>query len=250
MLDIEHMISYFSSFSIITAAVTAVIPLGLVAPSQAETASLQPKASPVAHEPKSPLLAEATANKARMKMRPYMRSEPEYIRPKAAIAAGEFGEVLVTGIVGEDGKLYEPVIKTSSRSDILDKTALAEASAYEFSAALDGAGKAIKVPIVISMEYGHVDFNGPNSLAKYGCSQAVKDYDWWERAWGDEKQDRIYLTVQGMVATAALRSGTAAPTSFASEWKSAIEACRQEPSKRFLDLLKPHGALIRDMIKR
>ncbi|WP_404339528.1 energy transducer TonB [Sphingomonas sp. MMS12-HWE2-04] len=197
----------------------------------------------------TPALAQATANKARMAVRPVLKIEPDYIRPTTAIESGEYGEVFISGIIGEDGKIYEPAIKVSSRSDIIDRQALTDVRSFLFSPARDVEGHAVTIPINLSLEYGHVNFRGSNGLAQYRCNQAVKDSDWWSRTWPSDKKDRIYGTVKGMVAMQALRSGDRGATNFDGEWKAAIEACRKQPDKRFLDMLKPDGDFVRSMTK-
>lgn len=200
-------------------------------------------------ESMSPALTEATANKTRIKTRPSLVHEPDYVRPKSAIEAGEFGEVWISGIIGEDGKLREPKIKVSSRAASIDSAALADVPFVLFSPARDAEGKAISIPISMSFEYIHVEFNGKHNLAQYRCNQAVKDYDWWNKTWPSDKKDRIYGTVKGMVVMRALRAGSRSGLDFDSEWKAAIEACRTQPDKFMLDLLKPDGELIRSMTK-
>jgi len=196
-----------------------------------------------------PVLAETTADKTRIKIRPILKKEPEYVRSASAIESGEFGEVLISGILGEDGKVYQPIVKVSSRSQIIDEQALSDVPSFLFSPARDADGKALRIPINISLEYGHVDFRGSNGLAQYRCNQAVKDYDWWWRTWPTGKKDRIYGTIKGVVTMRALRAGNRESVNFDDEWKAAIEACRKEPDRRFLDLLKPDGDFVRSMTK-
>ncbi len=215
----------------------------------AQVAGVALDAPQVPAEPMSPALTEATANKARVKTRPTLVHEPDYVRPKSAIEAGEFGEVWISGIVSEDGKLREPKIKMSSRAVSIDSAALADAPSLLFSPARDAEGKAISIPISISLEYGHVRFHGQNNLAQYRCDQAVKDYDWWNRTWPADKKDRIYGTLKGLVAMQALHTGNRSGLDFDSEWKAAIEACRTQPSKHLLDLLKPDGGFILGITK-
>lgn len=215
----------------------------------AQVAAAASDATQVPIEPMSPALTEATANKARIKTRPFLTHEPDYVRPQLAIEAGEFGEVSISGIVGEDGKLHEPKIKTSSRAASIDAAALADVPSLLFSPARDSEGKAISVPVNMSLEYGHVQFHGPNNLPRYRCEQAVRDYDWWNQTWPTGKKDRIYGTIKGMLVVQALHAGNRSGLDFDSEWKSAIEACRTQPRKLFLDFLKPHGELVRRMTK-
>lgn len=215
----------------------------------AQAASIASDVPPAPQGSTSPALAAATANKARIKTRPVLKQEPDYVRPESAIEGGEYGDVFISGILGEDGKVYEPAIKVSSRSQIIDNQALSDVPSFLFAPARDADGRALEIPINISLEYGHVDFLGPNSLAQYRCGQAVKDADWWARTWPADKRDRIYGTIKGMVTMKALRSGNPESVDFDEEWKAAIDSCRTHPDKRFLELLKPDGDFVRSMTK-
>lgn len=198
----------------------------------------------------SPAMAAAVANKARAKAAPSFINEPDYVRPEAARLAGEFGEVIVSGVVGEDGRLREPKIEVSSRSTAVDAAALASVPSMLFKPARDVEGKPLAIPAKLSLEYGHVDFRGPRGVAQYRCDQFVRDYDWWYRTWPSGQQDRIFKTLRGYVVLAEMQSGKMSQVNFDSEWKAAIEACRSSPDKLMLDLLKPHGKFIRGMVHR
>lgn len=196
----------------------------------------------------SPAMADALANKARATTAPSFIKQPDYIRPEAAKSAGEFGEVVLSGIIGEDGKFAEPKIRTSSRSALIDAAALASVDAMLFEPARDAAGKALSIPANLPREYSQVAFHGPAGLAQYRCDQFVRDYDWWYRTWPVDQQDRVFKTLRGFAVVADMRTGKTAD--FDTEWKSAIESCRKSPSKMMLDQLKPHGALFRGMVRK
>ena len=192
----------------------------------------------------------AVANKSRAKTAPSLTNEPEYIRPEVARLAGEFGEVILSGIVGEDGTLREPKIGVSSRSASIDAAALAAVPSMRFKPAHDAEGNALAIPARLSLEYGHVDFRGPRGIVQYRCDQFVRDYDWWYRTWPSDQQDRIFKTLRGYAVLTEMQSGKLSQVNFDSEWKAAIEACRTSPDKLMLDLLKPHGKFIRGMVQR
>jgi TonB family protein len=213
----------------------------LAAQAPAQTSSASPTAAP------SPAMAVAVANKARAKTPPSFINEPSYVRPEAARLAGEFGEVVLSGIIGEDGKFSEARIEVSSRSASIDATALASASSMLFAPARDAEGRPISIPARLPLEYSHVDFHGSRGLAQYRCDQFVRDYDWWYRTWPADKQDRVFKTLRGYAVLANMRSGK--ETNFDAEWKAAIESCRKSPDKLMLDQLKPHGRLFRDMVR-
>ena len=196
----------------------------------------------------SPAMAAAIANKTRVKTVPTFKKEPDYLRSSAAITAGEFGEVVLSGIIGADGKFQEAKISVSSRSASIDAAALAAVSSMVFEPAHDADGKPISVPANLPLEYSQADFHGARGLAHYQCAQFVRDYDWSYRTWPDDKQDRIFKTLRGLVVVADMRSGKTTGD-FASEWREAIESCRRNPDKLMLDMLKPHGSFIRTTIK-
>jgi TonB family protein len=197
----------------------------------------------------SPAWVAANANKARAKTSPSFINEPDYVRPEAARLAGEFGEVVISGIIGEDGKVREPKIKVSSRSSSIDSAALASIPAMLFEPARDAEGNPLSIPADLALEFGHVDFRGPRGLSQYRCEQFVRDYDWWYRTWPADAQDRIFKTLRGYVALSGMQSGKPAGD-FDSEWKATIEACRKSPGRLMLDMLKPDGAFIRGMLKK
>lgn len=197
-------------------------------------------------EPVPAAMASALANKARVKSAPSFVKEPDYIRPQAAVLAGEFGEVVLSGIIGEDGRLREARVAVSSRSATIDAAALAAVPAMLFAPARDAGGRPLSIPATLPLEYSQTDFRGERGLARYRCAQFVRDYDWWYRTWPADRQDRVFKTLRGYAAVADLRSGKAGD--FASEWKQAIEACRGSPDKLMIDMLKTHGALIRAMV--
>lgn len=201
-----------------------------------------PKAVP---EITSAAMAEAIANKSRAKSPPRFIQEPSDVRPEAAAQAGEFGELMLSGIIGTDGRLHEAKITQSSRSATLDAAALAAVPTMLFEPAKDADGKPLSVPANLPLEYLATDFHGPRGLAHYQCAQFVRDYDWWFKTWPAEKQDRVYKTLRGYAVLNDLRSGKS--SDFSSEWKDAIERCRKAPDRLMLDMLKPHGNLFRAM---
>src|SRR4030095_3888168 len=165
----------------------------------------------------SAAMAEAISNRSRARTAPSFINEPEYVRPEAARSAGEFGEVVLSGIVGEDGRLHEARIAVSSRSPAIDAVALASVPAILFEPARDDDGGPLSIPASLSLEYSHVGFHGPRGLASYRCAQFVRDYDWWYRTRAADKQDRVFRTLRGYAAVADLRSGQLGGD-FASEW--------------------------------
>jgi TonB family protein len=201
------------------------------------------------NEVESSAMAVARANKDRARIAPSFIEEPNYSRPETAKQAGEFGEVVLSGIIAADGKFHEPKIAVSSRSASIDAAALSSVPSMVFEPARDESGEALSIPANLPLEYSHVKFHGPEGLAQYRCDQFVRDYDWWYRTWPAEHQDRVFKTLRGYAVVADMRSGQSG-TDFDTEWRSAIEACRKAPKKMMLDMLKPHGALFRGMVRK
>jgi TonB family protein len=199
-------------------------------------------------EATSPAMASATANKSQARTAPTLVRQPEWRRSDAAKDAGEFGEVVLTGLIGEDGRFSEAKVVVSSRSKDLDAAALAAASEVVFEPARDVSGKALSIPAKFAIEYPQAKFHGTDGLSQYRCAQFVRDYDWWYRTWPAEKNDRVFATLRGFVTVAELRGGNT-KIDFKAEWSQAIDDCRRAPNKLMLDMLKPHGRMLREMVK-
>jgi len=204
-----------------------------------------PTAGPMPAQTLSAAWVAAQANRARMKVAPSFKREPAYVRPEDARSRGEFGTVVLSAIIGEDGRVREAGVKISSRSASIDAAALASVPTMLFEPARDADGNALDIVSTISLEYTQVDFHGPRSLAQYRCDQFVHDYDWWYRTWPAGEEDRIFKTLRGIVVISESKFSA---SDFAAEWKAAIEACRGAPGALMLDMMKPHGKFIRGMI--
>lgn len=196
----------------------------------------------------SPAWEAASANRARVKQAPSFKIEPDAVRPEEARQRGEFGEVILIGIIGADGHVTEARVKSSSRSAIIDAAALASVPAMVFEPARDAAGQPLAIVSNMSLEYPHVGFHGKAGLRHYRCDQFVRDYDWWYRTWPADKVDRVFATVRGFVTMAYLQRRAPVPD-FGAEWKAAVEACRGQPDRLMIDMLTPDGRIIRDMIR-
>jgi TonB family protein len=199
-------------------------------------------AAPTPEQTFSSAWLAAQANRTRMKVAPSFKHEPAYVRPEDARSRGEFGTVVLSAIIGKDGRVREASVKISSRSASIDAAALASVPSMLFEPARDADGNAMDIVSRISLEYTQVDFHGPRSLAQYRCEQFVRDYDWWYRTWPADEEDRIFKTLRGVVVISEPKFSA---SDFAAEWKAAIEACRAAPTASMLDMLKPHGPFIR-----
>lgn len=190
-------------------------------------------------------MVAAQANRVRMAKPPQLVTEPAYVRPAAALEAGEYGEVSVRVIVGEDGRATEPAVVVSSRSALIDAAAIAAVPAMRFTPAQDAEGKPLALPIRLSIEFANI---APGELTGYRCDQFARDVAWWQRTWPEDQRDRIRDTLAGLAAMADLRNGKL--TSFRKEWLAAAEACRADPAAFMLDKLEPHGKLLRGALSR
>jgi len=208
----------------------------------------QYEAAPAAE---SAAMVEALANKTLIRTGPKFKQEPNFIRPEAARIAGEFGEVVLSGIIGEDGRLTEVSLRVSSKSDIIDAAALAAVPEMLFEPARDATGKPLSVFTNVEIEYSHVDFRGERSVLNYTCEQFVLDYDWWNSKWPADKRDRFYATMRGFATVAALHGNKVFKSNdFGTRWNVAIDDCRKTPTQLMLNVLTPYGAFIREMVSR
>jgi TonB family protein len=214
------------------------ISLMLFALQAAEPVPAPPPATP------SAAMAAALANRPRMAKPPQLKIEPDYVRPNAALQAGEYGEVSLRIIVGEDGRVSEPTVVVSSRSALIDAAAMAATAGMRFTPAQDAAGTPIALPIRVSVEFPNITRAG---IATYRCDQFARDVDWWQRTWPADKRDRIRDTMAGLVVVYDLRNGKM--SNFRNEWLAAAEACRAEPRAFMLDKLELHGKLLRGALK-
>jgi len=219
-----------------------------------QAAPSAPNSSPMTE---SPAMTMARANRSRMKVAPSFRSGPDPDVPAAAQAAGEFGKVTISGIIGVDGHFSEAKVAVSSRSTLLDTTALAIANSTVFDPAKDENGAPLAISAQMPVEFSNAKTPGKGGgVLRYRCDQFARDYDWWFRTWPTGNHDDFYLLVLGFstIAKARDRNGALDINKFASvnrdfesRWKSAVEACRAAPDRLFIDVFQPEGKLMRGM---
>jgi TonB family protein len=182
---------------------------------------------------------------------PKFLSGPEAEFPDAAKAAGEFGKVAITGTIDVDGRLHDPKVEVSSKSDLLDASALAAASAAVFEPAHDEQGAAVAKHARIPYDFSNAKTPGKGGGAlRYRCDQFVRDYDWWFKTWPADKRDDFYLVVLGYNTIAAMRGNqfpADAAKNFESHWRATVEDCRKKPEKLFIDVIDPEGPLLRKL---
>jgi len=179
---------------------------------------------------------------------PKFLSGPEPIFPDAAKANGEFGKVVISGTIDVDGRVHDPKVEVSSKSDLLDASALTAATAAVFEPARDEHGAPIAKHVEIPYNFSNA--RGPGDVLHYRCDQFVRDYDWWFKTWPLDKRDDFYSWVLGYDAIGYLARGDSdgainAAKNFDAHWRETMEACRKHPDKLFVDVIEPEGPILR-----
>ncbi len=197
---------------------------------------------------------EAKANLAKMKTSARWISGGEVVLPEAERLAGHHGKVVVTGVLGVDGKLRYAMLKTSSGSPVLDRIAVAAALSAVFEPARDAEGRPLAVPISIPQEfYAYKSSEAGGGLVRYSCRQFAADMDWWratfpERKWGDHElytmMVGIAVLAKGNLTAGGVSGLKATLADVETRWIKAIETCRAKPEKRFADVMQPEGRAI------
>ena len=197
---------------------------------------------------------EALSNLSRVKTQARWLSGGEVELPEAQRLAGHHGKVLVTGVLGVDGRLRWAMIKTSSGSPVLDSIAVSAALSAVFEPAKDADGKALSVPITIPQAfYNYRSAEPGGGLVRYTCRQFAADMDWWRATFPDRKwsDHELYTMIVGIAVLAKgnLAAGGAAGlkatlADVETRWVKSIETCRAKPEKRFADVMQPEGRAI------
>ena len=183
-------------------------------------------------------LAEAAANRARVKTAPAFVDGPKAVLPESEKALGRHGTVLVEGVIGADGRMRQARVKSSSGAPTLDAIALAAAQATRFTPAQDAQGAAL--PVLASMPFELVAYkSATGGMFDYRCEQFVRDMDWWRATFPEKpwKEHELYRLEAGLalvsVLDAALRDQAKlkkAVDGFDSKWAAAIDKCRRKPA--------------------
>ena len=182
---------------------------------------------------------------------PKFLSGPEAEFPDAAKAAGEFGKVIVSGTIDVDGRLHDAKVEVSSKSALLDASALAAANAAVFEPAHNEQGAAIAKLVQIPYDFSNAKTPGPGGGAlRYRCDQFVRDYDWWFKTWPADKHDDFYFSVLGYETIARINGGNLQALgeetkNFDAHWRATVEDCRKNPDKLFIDVIEPEGPFLR-----
>lgn len=196
----------------------------------------------------SPAVAEAKANRARVRTPPSVKNDkiPWYTAELAAVrATGQSGRVAVEGIIGVDGRYTDLRIRTSSRGQALDALALKTAAALAFAPAKDAAAKPIAIWALYPFEFDVLESDTRN-VATYRCDMAVRDWDWWRAAWPELPKQKFpnydFFTGWELLAR---EPGDRGPdgsrvrmASFSVRWDKAFEICRTAPTRLFVEVLR------------
>lgn len=199
--------------------------------------------------------AAAKSNLARVKVKPKWVSgaDPEY--PEAEQLAGHFGEVVISGVLGVDGRMHFARVASSSDAPVLDALALEAVKTAVFEPARDADGAAIPIVISIPQEfYGYKSAGKGGGILRYSCKTFAANMDWWRSVHPDAKWSDLELYSM-MVGVGVLGRGINPATlkadlaDFERRWLVAIGKCRAKPDKRFIDMLQPEGRMAEALAK-
>jgi TonB family protein len=204
-----------------------------------------PQAIAPVTESDPPAVAEAKANRTRVKFPPEIKSDkPKWFdaEMEAQRKLGHHGRVVVEGIIGLEGRYSRLRVRTSSRAPGFDALALRVAAEAQFSPARDATGSPVAIWAAFPLEKLPTSF-ADRSLFGYRCDEAVRDFDWWRGAWPEAKvnQYATFLMIAGFEfvqlrnAPAQVRAKLA---DLAIRWNDGLTTCRTSPTKKLLDALQ------------
>lgn len=215
-----------------------------------------PEGTQAATPTETPEMIEARANNPRVKTPPKFLSgaEVEETVPEEARAIGAHGTVVIKGIIDRNGNLIQAWVATSSKSALLDETALSGAQKAKFEPAKDAGGNPIATLASLPFTFENIYTPGPGGgILRYRCDQFVRDQNWWRATWPAERRDQTYLMAIGVGLMAEglnLEAARRLNRDFPKRWDAAIEACRKKPDALFVDMLKPEGKAMRAIAER
>ncbi len=201
----------------------------------------------------SPAMAEAIANKARVKTKPSFRDGPDAVLSEAARAAGAHGKVEISLIIDAGGKPAEVSVLTSSRSLELDAIAVEAVKASLYEPAKDKDGTPIALRVVTSSTFYNVHLVGRNDgMVQYKCAQFLRDESWWAAQWPGEKSYTFNMALGATVITTRgamsdAKTMSKAVQDFTASFGRAKEKCAKAPDALFVDALEPAGKLLRKL---
>lgn len=215
-----------------------------------------PAASPVdPADPAEQATVAAKANLPKVKVKPRLLGGMEADFPEAERQAGHFGLVVISGVLGIDGRLAFAKVARSSGAPVLDALALEAVKSASFEPARDADGAAIAIPISVPQEfYGYKTAGPGGGILRYSCREFAANMDWWRSVHPDAKWSDLEL-YNLMVGISVLGRGVNPATlkadlaDFERRWGVAIEKCRAKPDKRFIDMLQPEGRMAEALAK-
>ncbi|MES2056598.1 MAG: energy transducer TonB [Pseudomonadota bacterium] len=180
---------------------------------------------------------------------PPILTRVEAIYPDAERAAGRHGKVEITGTLGEDGKLIDPVVAVSSRAPVLDEAALTAARATVFRVDRNTAGKPVLPSVRLPFSFNSYQSPGPGGgVLRYRCGQFATDQAWWRATWPEKTHDAFYYMIFGLRTIVMMQGEKLDPATlkgniadFGQRWTKAIDTCREQPDMLFIDVFKPEG---------
>jgi TonB family protein len=185
-------------------------------------------------------------------IRPDTTSRVEAAFGAAERDAGLQGTVIVSGKIVNDGQLIEANVTVSSRSTILDNSALLAATTSRYRPYKNGSGDSIDYPISITYKFSSNGLsNSTNKLSQYRCSQFVKDELWWRANWPSGPYSELYisaLSIRSIVSFTDSEALDAYRADFEARWLKAIETCQQTPDAFFVNTLKPEGIALAKLL--
>lgn len=177
--------------------------------------------------------------------------------PDAERAAGHHGKVVVSGMLGSDGRLVDPRVTVSSKADGLDAAALAAARATVFRVRTDTAGKPIPKAVTVPFAFDSYRSAGRGGgVLRYGCGQFARDQLWWRSVWPETQRGEFYHMMLGLRTIMEMQSGSLAANftkdmaDFKKRWDAAIETCGKRPEALFIDVFKPEGDWARRLAEK
>ncbi len=172
---------------------------------------------------------------------------------------GHHGKAVVRISIDTAGAVTLAEIADSSRSDLLDASALATARTARFTPALDGNGNPLPLTFLAPYEFYKSQSSEPGGgLVHYNCADFTLDTDWWESinpvVDGKREKTRLEIMLLGLRVIAAsndsLFPGDA--ESFRNvmdahrrNWAKAREKCRANPDRLLVDYLNQRKAIER-----
>lgn len=177
----------------------------------------------------------------------FLRGAP-HVYPPEARAAGHFGKITLSGVITPEGRVVEPRIEESSRSELLDRAALAEFASQEFAPARNRKGEAVATRVRMQIEYDKT-LSATGGLLGYSCADFTTDMDWYEAAFPERTAGDLDLydllvrfRSRGLADPNARRRAVEA---HGEDWAQARAACRERPGELFIDQLSIGAALKR-----